>query len=54
LEVPTPTWLNLNLTSISATLAASETPGALDTFDLFWNKSAFPLEVYAIAAYRMA
>jgi hypothetical protein len=54
LEVPTPTWQNINLTSSSAALAASETPGALDTFDLFWNKAAFPLEVYAIAAYRMA
>jgi hypothetical protein len=54
LEVPTPTWVNLNLTSSSAALAASETPGVLDTFDLFWNKAAFPLEVYAIAAYRMA
>lgn len=54
LEVPTPTWLNINLTSSGGTVAASETPGTLDTFDLFWNKSAFPLEVYALAAYRMS
>lgn len=54
LEVSTPTWQNINLTSSSGAVAASETPGVLDTFDLFWNKAAFPLEVYAIAAYRMA
>jgi len=54
LEMPTPTWANTNLTSSNGTVAASETPGALDTVDLFWNKTALPLEVYALAAYRMA
>ena len=54
LELPTPTWLGINLTSSAGTVAASETPGALDTVDVFWNKSAFPLEVYALAAYRMS
>jgi hypothetical protein len=28
--------------------------GALDTVSVFWNKSAIPLEIYAIAAYRFA
>ena len=54
LEVPTPTWQNINLTSSAGVVAASETPGALDTFDVFWNKTAFPLELYALAAYRMS
>ena len=31
-----------------------EGAGALDTVDLHWNKAAFPLEVYALAAYRMS
>ena len=54
LELATPTWLNLSLIASSGTVAASETPGALDTFDVFWNKTGFPLELYALAAYRMA
>jgi hypothetical protein len=32
----------------------NETAGALDTFDLFWNKASFPLELYALAAFRHA
>lgn len=31
-----------------------ETAGALDTVDVFWNKSAFPIEVHAVGAYRLA
>ena len=54
LEMPTPTWVNTNLTSSNGTVAASESPGALDTVDVFWNKTALPLEVYAVAGYRMA
>lgn len=30
----------------------SEAAGALDTFNVFWNKSAFPLEIYGMAVYR--
>lgn len=39
---------------ITGTAAFDEGPGALDTVDLHWNKAAFPLEVYALAAYRVA
>lgn len=39
---------------ITGTVAFDEGPGALDTVDLHWNKAAFPLEVYALAAYRVA
>jgi len=35
-------------------LACSEVAGVFDTVNLFWNKSAFPLEVYALAAFRMS
>jgi hypothetical protein len=54
LEATPPTWLNLNLTGLVATVAASEAPGALDTFDVLWNKTVSPLEIYALAAYRLA
>lgn len=36
------------------TVAFDEGAGALNTVDLYWNKAAFPLEVYALAAYRLA
>ena len=36
------------------TVDFDEGAGALDTVDLYWNKAGFPLEVYALAAYRMA
>lgn len=54
LEVVSPTWLGIALSSISATIAASETAGAFDSVDLFWNKAGFPLEVYALAVARLA
>ena len=36
------------------TLACDETAGAFDSVSLYWNRGAFPLEVYALAAYRMS
>ncbi len=41
-------WTALN----SATFANSEVAGIYDTFDLFWSKSQFPMEIYAMAVYR--
>ncbi|MBI1178460.1 hypothetical protein GC207_13580 [bacterium] len=41
-------------TGLANSVAFNETAGALDSVNLFWNKSAFPLEVHAIAAYRLA
>lgn len=41
-------------TGAVSTVAFDETAGALDTLDVHWNKAAFPLEVYALAAYRLA
>lgn len=38
----------------TTTLNFSEGPGPLDTFNLFWNKLLFPVEIYAVAAYRFA
>jgi hypothetical protein len=35
-------------------LACDESAGVFDTVNLFWNRSQFPLEVYALAAFRMA
>lgn len=40
--------------SNSTTVAVSEGPGIFDTFDVLWNKSQFPLEIYAMAVYRQA
>ena len=31
-----------------------EVPGSLDSVNIFWNKSAFPLEIHAVGAYRHA
>ncbi|MBI1178319.1 hypothetical protein GC207_12860 [bacterium] len=42
------------MNSMPLAIPFDETAGALDTVDVFWNKSAFPLEVHAIAAYRLA
>ncbi len=42
------------LTATAATLACAEDAGPLNTLSLFWNRAAFPLEVYALAAFRMA
>ena len=39
---------------MTVTTGFDEAPGALDTVDLHWNKAAFPLGVYALAAYRIA
>lgn len=39
--------------SNSQTVATSEVAGTLDTLDILWNKSLFPIEIYAIAVYRM-
>ena len=36
------------------TTAFDQVAGALDTVDLYWNKAAFPLEIYALAAYRLS
>ena len=36
----------------SNTVATSEVAGAFDTFDLYWSKAVFSLEVYAIAVFR--
>ncbi len=33
-------------------VATSEAAGPFDTFSFFWSKTLFPMEVYAIAAYR--
>jgi hypothetical protein len=52
MESPTPPSPFTGASSLA--LAASETPGVLDTFDLFWNKASFPVEIYAIAAFRFA
>lgn len=35
-------------------VAFDEAAGALDTVDVLWNKAAFPLQVYALAAHRLA
>lgn len=37
----------------AGTIAASETPGSLNAVNLAYNKTSFPAEIYAIAAYRM-
>ncbi|MBI5388202.1 MAG: hypothetical protein HZA90_26355 [Verrucomicrobia bacterium] len=56
LEQPgTPVLNGQTLTAGSTTTRPfSEAGGALDTVNVFWNKSAFPLEVFAVAAYRVA
>jgi hypothetical protein len=38
----------------TAATAFSESAGPLNTFNLFWNKLLFPVEIYAVAAYRFA
>lgn len=43
-----------SMNTMPATIAFSEVAGALDSVDIFWNKSAFPIEIHAVAAYRLA
>ena len=51
----TPTVNGQTLSAGNAlTLACDETAGVFDSVSLYWNRGAFPLEVYALAAYRMA
>jgi hypothetical protein len=33
-------------------IACDETAGVFDTLSLFWNRAAYPLEVYALAVFR--
>ena len=50
----TPTINALAMTaSSSSAFANSEVAGIYDTFDLYWSKTVFALEVYSIAVYRM-
>lgn len=39
---------------IAVTMAFDEVAGALDSVDLFWNKSAFPIELYAMGVHRFS
>lgn len=45
---------NLMVVSSQITQIFSEAAGGLDTISVYWNKAGFPLEVYAISAYRFA
>lgn len=45
---------NLMSTSTQTSMTFSEAAGGLDTISVYWNKAGFPLEVYAISAYRFA
>ena len=51
-QVGTPTVRNTALTASStiATVPIGDEFGGLDTFELFWSNSAFPLEIYAVGA----
>ncbi len=40
--------------SSAMAVACDETAGVFDTVNLFWNRTTYPLEVYALAAFRMA
>ena len=42
------------IASSAVSIACSEAAGVFDSVNLFWNKSAFPLEVYALAAFRIS
>lgn len=46
--------LTTNLTGNTNTLAFNESAGPLDTLNLYWNKSQFPLEIYGIFVQRQA
>ena len=49
----TPSVNGQSLTAGNAlTLACDETAGVFDSVSLYWNRGAFPMEVYALAAYR--
>ena len=51
----TPVLGSVTLSASSAiSIACDETAGGFDTVSLFWNRASFPLEVYILAAFRMA
>lgn len=51
----TPVVNGQTLNTIAAlTPACDETAGAFNTLDLYWNRAAYALEVYALAVYRAA
>jgi hypothetical protein len=51
----TPALGGVTLSASSAiTIACDETAGSFDTVSLFWNRASFALEVYILAAFRMA
>ena len=41
-------------TCTAVAIACVEDTGAFNTVDLFWNRAAYALEVYALAVYRAA
>ena len=45
---------NAMIKPAAAVIACSEVAGAFDTLSLYWNRAAFAMEVYALAAYRMS
>jgi len=47
---PTPAGQTMTLFANALALNAGEEFGSFNTFNLYWGKSAFPLEVYAIGA----
>lgn len=51
-QLGTPTIRSVALTAGTtlSTIPISDDAGALDTFELFWSSSAFPLEIYAVGA----
>jgi len=54
-QAGTPIVNGQTLNTVTAvTIACDETAGALNTVDLFWNRAAYALEVYALAVYRAA
>ncbi len=40
--------------SSAMAVACDETAGVFDTVNLFWNRTTYPLELYALAAFRIA
>lgn len=51
-QVGTPTMRNTALTASTtiSTVPIGDETGPLDTFELFWSNSTFPLEIYAVGA----
>lgn len=37
-----------------AGIAVTEVTGVFDTLDIYWNKAAYPVEIYGIAVYRFS